>query len=105
MEEPAKYDSDKEIKSDDIEKSSTLISPKDTPVITELTNVFSKDNTLIPAEVTLVITEFVDVFSPMYKLPLMCDTQNIVESDSEEVVYQVDKQAYEGEDIAHSCTR
>ena len=53
MTEPADYDSDKEIKSDDIEKSSTLIPSKDTLLITKFTDVFPKDSILIPPEVTL----------------------------------------------------
>jgi len=56
------YDSDEKIKGDDIEESSTLISPEANPVITEFTDVFPKDNILIPLEVTPVNMEFVDVF-------------------------------------------
>jgi len=105
VEEPADSDSNKEIKSDDIEKSRTLIPPENTLVITEFTNVFPKDSTLIPPEVTPVITVFVDVIlkNLLDKLPSMYDTQNTVKS-SEVVIYQVDE-ACESEDIAHNCIR
>ena len=70
-----------------------------------------------------MITEFIDVFpeNSLDKLPLMYDTQNTVKSDLEEVLCQIDekacgnsdnehddqinKEAYEGEDIAHNCIR
>jgi len=83
-------------------------------MIAQLTDVFPKDNTLIPLEVTHVITKFVDVFSenPSDKLPLMCDTQHTIESNLEEVIYQVDKKAcdnsddeHKGKDISHNCIR
>ena len=47
-EQPAHYNSDKETKSDDIEKSCTLILPENTSVIAEFTDVFPKNSTLIP---------------------------------------------------------
>ena len=51
-EEPADYDSDKDIKSDDM-KSNIQIAPEDTTMIIEFTDAFLKDNTPIPPEVTL----------------------------------------------------
>ena len=49
---------------------------------------------MIPPKVTLVITRFVDVFpeNPLDKLPLMCSTQNTVESNLEEVINYVDEE-------------
>ena len=127
-EEPTVYDSDKEIKSDDIEKSNTLIAFEDTPMITKFTDVFPKDNTPIPPEDTPVITEFanvfpkdtpisheviiviiefIDVFSKNLpnKLAPMHDIQHTIEYDSKEVIYQVEKEACEGKDISHNCIR
>ena len=49
MEELEDYDSDKEIKGDDIE-TSTLIHPEDNPLIIEFPDVFPKDSTLISPE-------------------------------------------------------
>jgi len=62
MEESEEYDFDEEIKGDNIEESSTLIPPQVIPVITQF-----------------------DVFleNPPNKLPPMCDTQHVIESDSE----------------------
>jgi len=45
----------------DIVRSSTLIFPEVAPVITEITDVFSKENDPIPSEVTTIM-ELVDVF-------------------------------------------
>ena len=96
--EPGDSDSDEEIKGDDIEESSTLNPPEDTPRITEFTDVFLNDNTLIQID---------DVFlkNPLDKLSSKCDIQHAIESDSEEVIYQVDTEACGGEDIAHTCIR
>ena len=84
-EEPADYDSKKEIKSDAIEKSDTLNPPENIPVI----------------------TKFVDVNpeNPLDKLPPTRDTQLAIDSELEAVIYQVDKEACEVEDIEHSCAR
>ena len=51
--------------------------------------------------------EFVDVVTenPLDKLPSMHDTQHAIESELKEVIYQINKKAYESENIAHSCTR
>jgi len=72
---------DEEIKGDDIEESSTLISPKTTQVITEFSDVFPKDSTMVPSEVIHVNTEAVDVFHEDFldKLPHMHDIQHAID--------------------------
>ena len=67
------YDSDEDIKGDDIEESSTLIRLEVTLVITEFIDVFFKDSTMVPLKVSPLNTEFIDVFPEDLadKLPLM----------------------------------
>ena len=60
VEEPEDYDSDEEIKGDNVDESNTMIPPEAIPVITVFTDVFTKDRTPIPLEVTPVNTEFVE---------------------------------------------
>jgi len=78
---PEDYDSDEEIKGDDIEESDTLIPLEATLVITEFIDVVPKDNTPILSDVIPVITEFVDIFLENLsdKLPPMRDIQHVID--------------------------
>ena len=105
-EEPTNYESDKEVKSIDIEKYNTPISSDDTLEITEFTNVFSKNITLIPPKLPLRLQSLLMFFG---KIPRQTGTNawhpTRYWANTEEVIYQVDKEAGEGEDIVHCCTR
>ena len=81
--ELAYYDSDEEIKGDNIVQYSD--SSRERSDDYKFIDIFLKDSTLISPEVTPVITEFVDIFSenPLDNPSPKRDIQHAIESDSE----------------------